>query len=118
MPRYIIEGYYTDDPQVCSDLVDANSLEEAEAEIERVRGDDYTTDSGDELETRIANLTRLTKRPVEDIKADLWSLGVDAGTMCRTEGCDGPMDDGDGFDGWCPDCADLHDSEYDDEPDE
>ncbi len=59
MPRYIIEGYYTEEPQVVSDIVDASSLEEAEAKIIQARGGGYVGDGGCLLSERIAGLQEM-----------------------------------------------------------
>jgi len=34
---------------------------------------------------------------------------------CRTDGCDGDPDDGEGWDGFCGNCADAIQERYDDE---
>ncbi|HIV77298.1 MAG TPA: hypothetical protein H9899_07220 [Candidatus Sphingomonas excrementigallinarum] len=37
--------------------------------------------------------------------------GIEDEAACRTEGCDGDPDDGEGFDGFCGNCADRQEEE-------
>lgn len=54
----------------------------------------------------------------DECYSDDVTSGLDDEEPCATEGCDGSMDDGEGEDGYCGNCADrIYASEHpDDEP--
>lgn len=63
----------------------------------------YTEPTLAEIESDIA----------EFVKEQRVIAGYEDDAKCRTEDCDGDPDDGDGFDGYCGNCADKNEGEDD-----
>lgn len=75
--RYLVYGYYTDEPQVMCDVVDATSREDAEKQIELVRGvpsSGYTCDGALLLSEEIRGLQKIAKLTKRQITRDLKYL--------------------------------------------
>jgi hypothetical protein len=77
MNRYQVHGYYTDEPQVVIDVVDAESHEDAERIITEARGgehSDYTCDGASLLADDLELLKDLVQRDPESIARGVEEL--------------------------------------------
>lgn len=71
MTRFIVYGYYTDEPQVVADVVDAVDRDAAEVAVKHARGgdnSDYTCDGVDPLDVTIRGLLALLNAPAKQIR--------------------------------------------------
>lgn len=77
MTRYQVYGYYTDEPQVVIDIVDAESPEDAERIITEARGGEssgYTSDGAELLTDTLANVQTLLAQSPEEIAKGIDEL--------------------------------------------
>jgi hypothetical protein len=79
LERYQVYGYYTDEPQVVVDVVDAESDEAAEALVKKARGGDrngYTPDGAELLSDTLKNLQKVVRQSAEKVAKDLAELAA------------------------------------------
>jgi hypothetical protein len=77
MPRYLVHGYYTDEPQVTVDLIDADDADAAEAAITKARGGKdrgYVCDGADDLEESYQHIVKCRSMTAEAVAADVAEL--------------------------------------------
>lgn len=80
MDRYLVYGYYTDEPQVVVDCVDADSDEQAIEKVAYARGgsgSDYTSDGAARLSEVIENLTKLAALSPEQVEREHAELAAE-----------------------------------------
>ena len=78
LERYQVYGYYTDEPQVVVDVVDAESDDAAEAIITKARGGKsrgYTADGASLLTDELENIKDILQRSPEQVAKDVAAYG-------------------------------------------
>jgi hypothetical protein len=77
LTRYIVFGYYTEDPQVVLDIVDAENDEAAEERIKWARNASstgYVADGAETLDDYVERYKDLQQRSAEDTEAAINEL--------------------------------------------
>jgi hypothetical protein len=79
MTRFQVFGYYTDEPQVVIDLVDAENEDTAIAKVEHARGgpsSGYTNDGAQDLSDAFEQMKDLMQRSEADVAQGIAELAA------------------------------------------
>jgi hypothetical protein len=108
MPRYIVVSYDLDQQQTFFDLIEATDWDAATQIVDDVR--DYTifteAITEEDLRRMLASFDSATTPAVNSTRAELAASLDSDKEFCRTCDADLSIDDGEGYDGECGNCAD------------